>query len=110
MENFSEVIDNAKKWSVWNAYLANIARGDFVLVRSFTCGSLLIKRYRFYGTNWRSIGVFYGEDLIAIITENYKVYEFVNLFRFSDTTIAAIKADLFQYLNDLFSVIPPHLD
>lgn len=110
MSDFSEAIVNAKEWAVWNAYLANVVRGDFDLVRSFTCGSLLIKRYRLSGTQWYSMGIFFDTHLIAVITENYKVYEFVNLFHFSDKTIATIKADLFQYLNGLFSVIPPHID
>lgn len=110
MNDFSVNHEPGKMSIVHNAYFSAISRDEFVLVRSFNYNSLSIRRYRFWGTYWRSTAIFFGEDLVAIITENYKVHEFVNLFHYPDETITKIKEDLFQYLDEFFGCTQPHID
>ena len=62
------------------------------------CGSLIVVPYKLNGTFYKSTGIFFAEYLVAIVSENHVMYEFVNMLDECDEIKAKILSDLNDFI------------
>lgn len=98
MDNFmvkhKEYLLRTRMNEVHDLYRQAIFRGDLVLEVQSRYKSLSVRSYRLRGTFWKSTAILFDGSLIAIIAENDTIYDYVNMYHYSEETLTTIHDEL----------------
>lgn len=89
---------------VYKMYLQSLCRGYIVPCKSGvtnTYKSLTYRDYKLKDTFWGTTAIFYNGSLIAIVSENGVIYDYVNSFHYSLETLTFIKKHLAELIKAL---------
>lgn len=89
---------------VYKMYSTALFRGSLVPIHphnGLTYKSLAVREYKLQDTFWGSTAIFYNGSLIAIVSENGVIYDYVNSFHYSLETLTIIKKHLAELIKAL---------